>query len=753
MNLAQFHCTPAPPGADGPGLRFTAISPGVPRTVLDEAEQLIGYEPPRSAPPRPSASELAAFPAVFSHSSLADGGRLLARTVCTGADPSGRSDFHAHCVHLPLDTELPGGVLPIATWRSPQWAAVTPDGGVPRPLETLSAPWQFDRDELADFAAVRAPWLAVFFDALRRTDEEEAAARIVLVERDSSNVARWIALACAVLPDASAHRLTFTTYTRQPRQAGQQIIGVLPDDVQALAGHEERYRVIDCTVPGPGEPAGQRPPDSVATESGRPDRWAELAAEIWLSRAPELFAAAPSLPGGHFDAGRLAVAALRSGTALGPSGRTAAADWVVDHPDALTESLRQRLATELAPELRAGIADSAQDVPRAVELLRIADVLGVDCTDLLAEVAGRQARALIADPDGAYTPGVRTVLEDRFEFRAALLGELDALAAADPPAAVRLLARIPLLFTGVLALPHLRMCAAAPSSEAVGSDRVAALHTVVRAGGVSLFADPPVLRTAVRLVWGSAAMTAGEARLLLGQNGSDPFRASGAWADIVRAALEAPGEDPAAPDLAHDVLRSFPEDLEPRARAALLLLEFAGDLRDGTVGSGWAGRAVSLRSAAEPVEPTVLDHAFGAVARRLLSPDRPDGELYALIDSGDPDLVAAYGRAARQEAVRDRLRAVPAYVADCFSAWSARPKASPAWDETRTSLLDKVLRPVVRALPDADITSVEGHLEREGGRWTREFREWNRPGALSRIGRRLSGRGRRPSPDDPGRSS
>ncbi|WP_329168144.1 GTPase-associated protein 1-related protein [Streptomyces sp. NBC_01267] len=820
MSLAQLHYTSAPPGPDGSGFRFTAVTPGLPRSVLREAEQLIGYEPPRDAPPRPDGTELAAFPEAFSHSSLADGSRLLTRTVYTGSDYSGRwGNFHAHGVHLPVGAELPGGMLPIAAWRSPQWATATPVGAVAEPLEVRPVPGGFSRDALAGFAASRVPWLASFFAGLRRLVEDAAAPQIVLIERDSADVALWIALSGAALPRASAHRLTFTTYTRRPQQARQQIIGVLPDDGQGLAGYDQRYRVLDCTGPGPGEPTGRQP--AVSEDDG----WAGIAAQIWLGGAPGLFREASALPGGDFDAGRLAVVALCAGIGLGTGGRTAAADWAGTHPDALddtelarltgalsmsgtarppaesaalarlfatladrapitvaaplggvvltdavrtptpglvlpassalTDDVRQRLATELGPELRAGITDPAQDVPRAVELLHIAGLLGVDCADLLDGTAGRLSHALVADPDGAYTAVVRTVLADRFEFRAVLLGRLEALATDDPPAAARLLARVPLPLTGVRALPHLRMCAEAHASGAAGGDRVGVLHAVIRASGVSLFTDPLVLRTAVQLVWGDGAMTPGEARLLLGETGSDPFRTpgsgsgSGTWSDLVRAALEAPGDDPDAPDLAHDILRCFPEELGPRVRAALLLLEFARDLERGDAGGRWADRAVSLRAVAEPVEPAVLEQAFGAVARRLLSPGRPDGELYALIGAGDTDLIAAYGRAAREETVRDRLRVSPAYVADCYSAWSSRPQAGRAWEEICKSLLEKVLRPVVRALPEADVESVEKHLERAGGRWVREFGEWNRPGAFGRIGRKLSGRGRRPSAEGP----
>ncbi|MEV7425084.1 GTPase-associated protein 1-related protein [Streptomyces sp. NPDC091212] len=879
MSLAQLHYTSAPPGPDGSGFRFTAVTPGVPESLLREAEQLIGYEPPHEAPPRPTAAELDLFPKAFSHSVLSDGSRLLARTVYTGADYSGRwGNFHAHAVHVPADTPLSPGVPPISAWDSPQWAAGTPEGGSPAPLAELPVARSFDRRGLVSFAAGRAAWLAEFFAGLRELVLRETAPQIVLVERDSADVARWIALASTVLPRASAHRLTFTTYTRRPQLARQQIVGVLPDDAQGLDRHDPRYLVLDCA--GGGGPA-REPRPAHGTERPAPDAWALTAARVWLGRAPELFAEAAGLPGGRFTAGPLAALALCTGISPGTDGRTEAARWAREpahthaldterlprfldglcapaedrtpaetaalaglfaaldgrapmaataplgalvlteavrtpgagidlgalRPASLPGDLRRRLAAELADELRDGVAGAAADdgppTTRAVELLRVAEPLGVDCADLLPGLARRLSQALITDPERAYTPGVAAALEDHFDLRSALLSALDALAAADPPAAVRLLGLVPLSPQGVQTLPHLRMCArmstpgtpvGAPAGGAVGGtpggpvgaapggaggfpplgdDRVTALNEVLRASGVSPFADPLVLRTAVRLVWDGGAPTAGEARLLLAETGSDAHRAAGTWSALVGAALDGPGDtarEPSAdrrgdasaaasqalaryradaPDLAHDLLRCFPRELEARQRGALLLLEFAGKLVAGTADTGWTERALSLRAVAEPVEPAVLDTAFGVLARGLLSEERPDGELYALVHCGDPELIAAYDRAAREERVRERLRTVPAYAADCFTAWSSLPGANRAWDETRTGLLDKVLRPVVRALPAEDTDAVERCLRRTASSRAEEFRTWNRPGALGRLGLRFGGRGRRPVQDGP----
>ncbi|MGO4420786.1 GTPase-associated protein 1-related protein, partial [Streptomyces sp. MCAF7] len=670
-------------------------------------------------------SERASSPETFSYSLLSDGSGLLARTVHTGVDHSGRrGTFHGHAVYLPTGASLPGGALPITAWGSPQWATRAPEGGVPEPLEALTASGRLNRDGLVAFAGSRAPWLERFFADLRRLSEDESAPRIILVERDSADVARWIALACAALPRDFGHRLTFTTYAPRPELSRQQIIGVRPEDGREPADHGHRCRVYDVAARRTGEPVS--------------DAWAEVAAGIWLGGAPELFKEADALPGGPFAPGALAVGALCAGLDLGTTGRTEAADWARHHPealgderlhrllaalcvpdggrsdaekaaltglftcldgrvptavstplaalvlaeavrapvagpglealrpDALTEEVRLRLAGELAADLRVGVSDTELGIARPLELLRIADLLGVDCSDLLPKVAHGLAQALLADPEATHTPAVRLALDEHFALRTALLGELDTLAVGDP--------------------------------------------------------------LAVGVVWAGGTPTAHEARLMLGEIGSDAHRAAGTSATLLKAALEGPAHDADVPDLGHDLLRCFAEVLTPRDRASLLLLEFARDLRSRRAEPGWAGRALSLRATAEPVEATVLEHAFGALADRVLSQDAPDGELYALIHSEDPALVAAYGRAAGSERVLDRLRAEPSYVAECFTAWSSHPQAGGAWQETRTALLDSVLRPVVRALPAADIASVEHHLERTSVRWADEFRAWSRPG-------------------------
>ncbi|WP_228472720.1 GTPase-associated protein 1-related protein [Streptomyces cyaneochromogenes] len=1013
MSLAQLHYTSAPPGPDGSGFRFTAVTAGVPQALLREAEQLIGYEPPRDFPARPDAEQLKSFPKAFSFSELADGGRLLSRCVYTGADYSGRwGNFHAHALHLPPGTRLPDGALPITAWESPRWADTTPPDGRPGPVDRFEPSGLLRKAGLIAFAVSRSDRLAAFFADLRAlTEEPDTAGQIVIVEHDSADVAQWIALACAVLPREQAHRLTFTTYTRRPQQARQQIIGVLPSSEPVA--HDHRYRVHDCTT-GPA-PSPATPPVT--------DVWARICAHIWCAGRPDLFRDTSA------ETGPLAVAALVAGIELGAVGRTAAAQWAVDHAGTLTDdtltalvgalcesgepldgrsaghagagsdlrgsmssapddaeqaalaallarlegqvptvvtaplaarvlaaAIRGRgpipalragsltaeaqaaLARDLAPALRAGIADEREPAAgRPLALLRIADLLDIDCQDLLPELAGRLARGLVAEPsaggaggadpagkdaagygaadpaghaegrssadaagrgaadgsgrypadgtgrrpadgsgrhpsegpgrrpadawwsqapaDGSGTPSVDSAgrrgtdssgrrSADRAErpsadgtdrrpgdawwsqaptdslgrtpadgagrtrddlpgrtsadfqgrppvgappaglgttpsgdpttaaaggppaqppypsspspalldavhehpaLRIALFGALNALAAADPPGVARRLAGSGLPAELQTGFPHLRMCVmAGESAGASGGDRLGRFHEVLRAAGVSPHADTAVLRTALGLVWSGDLPTGQEASLLLNQLGSDIHRAAGTRDILIDAALAAPPDDRDIPDLAADLLRCFPTELRPGQRAALLLLEFAGLLGTEGEGEDWVGRALALRDgAAEPVPETVVERVFHALARRLVLGPAPESELYTLARAAEPGLLAAYERAARSDRVGDRLRTAPSYVAMCFSAWSSFAGTRPAWDETRTALLTKVLRPIVRALPAEDVAAVEESLGRAGRGRLDAFRTWNRPGALGRLAGRLSGRGRR----------
>ncbi|MET7486490.1 GTPase-associated protein 1-related protein [Streptomyces sp. NPDC005538] len=799
---AQLHYTSAPSGSGDSGPRFTAVGADVPPGVLREAERLIGYEPPE----RTLAEQLNGFPTVFSFSELADGGRLLSRSVCTGAD----AGFHAHAFLLPSGTRLPDGVLPISTWESLRWAQAAPPDGRPEPVDRVEPSGLLRKEALVAFAVSRAGRLAPFFADLRAVAADPGAGQLVVVEHDSADVARWIALACTVLPREQAHRLTFTTYTRDPRQARQQLVGALPSS-ESVTG-DRRYRVHDCTSDQPSGPVS--------------DTWAEVCARIWCAGRPDLFRDDPE------DLGPLAVSALVAGIELRTDARAVAASWAAEQvgalPDdtltalvaglcggpvphlgsrstslpgeaeqaalaalltrldgrvtaavsaplaarvlasavlahgpvpalragSLTARAHDDLARDLAPSLRAGIADRTEPAAgRPLALLRAADLLDVDCQDQLPELAERLARELVdasatpasggESPAVGCPPALLDAVHTHPELRVALFGSLDALAATEPAPVARVLKDSGLpLGLQQSGLPHLRMCVAPAGRD----DRLDRFHGLLRTAGISPHADPTVLRTALRLTWSGGELPTGqEASLLLRELGSDTHRAAGTRELLIEAALAAPPDDPGIPALATDLLRCFTTELGPSRRTALLLLEFTGLLGTGSEGEEWVGRVLELTSAgaADPVPDTVAERAFQALAWRLLEGAAPENELYTLARSAEPRLLAAYERAGRSERVADRLRTGPAYAADRFCDWSAFPGTYPAWDETRTALLTKVLRPVVRAMSAEDQIAVEAALDHAGRGKLDAFRVWNRPGALGRLAGRLSGRGRR----------
>ncbi|MFE0178457.1 hypothetical protein ACFWZ2_39730, partial [Streptomyces sp. NPDC059002] len=134
----------------------------------------------------------------------------------------------------------------------------------------------FGREVLVEFARERAGRVAAFLSDVRRLFDDPAGRQIVLVERDPGAVARWVALACASLPEAYVPALTFTTWARDPWRAPQQIIGVGPDagfDRSDEATLAYLFRVYDATG-GPESPPAET------------DAWAELTAERWIAGSP-----------------------------------------------------------------------------------------------------------------------------------------------------------------------------------------------------------------------------------------------------------------------------------------------------------------------------------------------------------------------------------------------------------------------------------------------------------------------------------
>ncbi|MFJ2222388.1 GTPase-associated protein 1-related protein [Streptomyces anulatus] len=647
---------------------------------------------------------------------------------------------------------------------------------------------------------------------------------VVLVERQCADVARWLGLASVTLPRESAERLTFTTYTRRPGSSASRVVGVGPEDAGAARAAGLRVHECAGPAPAggtgdvwattaarvwrsrspelfrearelPGEPFAAGPLAVTALCAGialGPD--GRAAAAGWAADRPYALDArrtgqlveAIASPGiddrtaPEFDAaGRLfgalegrcpaSVTAPLAAMLVTEAVRGGNGSLELPRRDAFAGTEGAEVAERLGPEILTELADTvgSRSVARTVQLLRVARLLGVDGTESLPGVVDRLAPALLAEASAAqegspgFAPALLELLDEQFEVRTALLGALDRIAPGDPGAVARFLERVALPFTGTQALPHLRMCAEVPEAMAtLGGDRAAVWHRVLRAAGISPFAEPLVLRTAVGLVWEDRAPTVEEARLLLDAATSDSHRVAGTWARLVDAALSTSAVGASAADtsasgtsatvtdeaarLAHDLLRGFPGEIGGRERAGLLLLDLVRELRTGAPEPGWAERVRTLCAQAEPVEPALREQAHAALVERLLAPDRPGAELYDFVHGADAELIAAYDRAARTETVRARLRTQPAYAADCFTVWTAHPHAGRAWPPVAAALLDDVLRPAVRGMSAEGVAEVEATVGRTGSSGRADaFRDWNRSSTLGRLGRRIAGRVRR----------
>lgn len=811
--LQQLHYSRSSPDAPP---RFTAASPDLPALLLGEIEPLLTYEPPvggsESRPvggpdggpdgtaPRGEGEAARAtggarpgegprLPVIFGHHRLADGTRLLCRAVRTGTDPLGRRHpFHAHAVRLPQDGPLPGGLLPVEAWESPSWAERTPGAGAPEPLAALAPARRITKAGLLEFVTTRAERLVPFLTDVRTLFRRPDAPQLLVIERDTDRIAHWIAVASAVLPRDLANRLTFTTYTRRPLLARQQIVGALPGsefDYAHVAG-DRRYRVHDCAG-GHSSPARDEP-----------DPWASVAARVLLADRPALFTEAARFRtaadrDATHDAGRLAALALREDIPLDAAGRTAAARWArfrasadrrepnpllapvlralaAAGPDRPPEewSALAELAEFFAPlasrtpgaqlrrDLRAELDRAAPGEPltRVLALARLAEALRADHTPVLT---ARLSAALLGDaaPD---RDAVWAAVTAHPGLTAAVLGTLERTAATGDPASVVHLLTGGFPATDLQRHPHLRMAAALaegslprprrspddrdaeptenkPGNTGRPADRIAFLAQLVRSAGRGQGANPSVLRTAFRLVWGSSAPTPAETAALLDALPAERHRAAGLDDVLVRSVLDSAPDDSEAPAVARIlVLRCGPR-LDPRRHAALLVLDQAGALAEGQELPGFTARTLSLREQAGPLEPGIEERLREVLVRRLLFGDPCPDELAELAASGDEELLGAYAHEARGGGVDLALRRTPAFAAACFTAWYTAPGASGLWDDIRGALLDEVLRPAMRFLPREQLDEIQQTLYEQDATWEELFQEWNRrPGVLGRLG-------------------
>jgi len=229
----QLQYTSAESGPAGrAGFQFTAETPGLPEGVHAQVGTYLRYRPPPEAAIAPTPEQIRALPVALAYGPLGDRLRVLSRCVYLGRDYSGRyGNFLGHALVL-TPAEL-AGLRPVEFWDAPFWAdsPAPPGTALPEPAELV--PGEFtDPETLGEWlraggdAAYRrlGVLLGVVWRALTR-----GHGRLILVDERIEEIVRWIAVISYSLPGTFADRLSFVTYSADPANAAQTIVGTTPD--------------------------------------------------------------------------------------------------------------------------------------------------------------------------------------------------------------------------------------------------------------------------------------------------------------------------------------------------------------------------------------------------------------------------------------------------------------------------------------------------------------------------------------------
>lgn len=252
--------------------------------------------------------------ATCAYTRLPEGGGLAYRVSQPSVSEGEQEQaYEVLAVHVP-DGAKSGGFSPVDALADESWPHPPAEGEVLRGawLEPASSP---DLARLVRFAQAHATMLPSLLADVRELFAAKAGPQILI--GDQAGPARsWIALLAASLPERYARALTFTTAASRPYLAVQQIVGLAPG-AEFDYTHDEL--VFTYRVRGTGE----------NRRSGRAtDPWAEVAAGIWLAGRPELLRDGGPDESEPFDAGRLAVVALRERVELDQESRLVAMQWL-----------------------------------------------------------------------------------------------------------------------------------------------------------------------------------------------------------------------------------------------------------------------------------------------------------------------------------------------------------------------------------------------------------------------------------------
>jgi hypothetical protein len=802
--FAQLYYTSCETGLSGfAGFQFNAVTPGLPPQVLREVEALTSYQPPRHVGSKPTAADIAACPVSLVY--CAEPTTILARVVFVGADFSRRSgNYFAHALVSEGGTDPFGGVLPIELWDSPLWAAepvdVTELPALPRiPRPDSSGPLgraAVDRFLREEGNSDQAPIL------LTAVDEAVAGhgRSIVIVDPDTTAVARWIAAMSFMLSPESSRRLSFSTYHHRPGYIDVHMIGTVPDsDFEANELAFRSYVVLDATT-GRISDVTPHPAALLLTRAG-----AGRAAALWsyasqLTDGPGLADSYPALVVGAIlenttvtaaDLDVLAAWLPAAADRLDPAWCRGLVLGVLDHPACqahhwgpLTAAARRQPDSALIARLERAVvnqelqlvAESARDdagagvqvstaegrefaARRCAEYLdgasaRVAVALLGWSTNLglqLPEQALRSCGELVLGPELVQAPGGDTlgVLAGDPLLVQGAVAHLSAVAGQQPGAVQAALAAglDDLVSQAAITLPaSLREAALLAEAERFPQRRPALLARLTTPV-TSENAPAPLRSGLLEALWPAGGWTPAEALAVARAVGPGPMLAEPLLAWTVRSIVQ-PSRDDGYLTTYLELCglaqaEGWDDGLPLAAREQLRsvweatgLLEQAGTGADEARASILAGLAAGYAGQPEPVQDILRDALAGQLDALAGSSCLP-----ALAGQYPEDVVFAYLQTADH-----RLAAVPRDAQAAATLYRCLHTLQSGQDGVIAPALEPALRSGLRPWSRAELDVVREQLGQTDPDAAAAFDGWREPRPASTLSsqlHRLLGRPRR----------
>ncbi|ACY96979.1 MULTISPECIES: GTPase-associated protein 1-related protein [Thermomonospora] len=248
MRFHQLYYTSCRTGLSGfAGYQFNAVTPGVSAQVMHQVEEMGSYEPPTWLENSPDPDQITSCPVNLCFEPGPT--PVLAHTVFTGTDYSGRfGNYFVHAV-VPADAARWPGPPPIELWGAPWWTHQIAESTELPALEGPLRPGPLDRAAVDAFLKEnsRSEWLPLLLVAVERAvlDQDRS---VVIHAADTTEIVHWIAAVSHLLPPPLTAAMSFATYQFRPAYSRRHLIGTVPGadftvDRQAF----ESFYLFDCT--------------------------------------------------------------------------------------------------------------------------------------------------------------------------------------------------------------------------------------------------------------------------------------------------------------------------------------------------------------------------------------------------------------------------------------------------------------------------------------------------------------------------